>query len=244
MARSFNGTSDYLNYATAVRTTTPLTMACWAKWNTLGTSTMLMTIGDSSSTTTLLNRFRLSKNASDLVIAATANTTTSGTSSGGTVTATNTWYHCAGIYTSSTSRTGYLDGVAGTANTTSLTPSSLDDTTIGASIYSGGAGTYMDGQIAEAGIWNVALTAAEITSLAKGVSPLMIRPASLISYWPLIGQTSPEIDLRSRFEMTVNGAVAADHPRVYMPRGMIISNKSSIRIPVLYRQRQMQGMAA
>lgn len=245
MARSFNGTSDYLIYSGAAVTTTPLTMACWAKWNTLGTSTMLMTIGDNASTNTLLNRFRINKNATNSLVSAAANTTTSGTSVGGTIAATGTWYHCAGVFTSATSRNVYLDAVAGTANTTNVTPTSLDDTTIGASTFTGpSVGAYMDGQIAEAGIWNVALTAAEITSLAKGVSPLMIRPASLISYWPLIGKTSPEIDLRSRFEMTVNGAVAADHPRVYMPRGMRISNKSSIRIPVLYRQRQMQGMAA
>lgn len=248
MARSFNGTSDYLIYATAIRTTTPLTFACWAKWNTLGTNTMLMTIGDNASTTTLLNRFRLNKNASDILQAAAANTTTSGNSASGTIAATNTWYHCAAVFTSSTSRLGYLDGVAGTANTTSITPGSLDDTTIGASTFgSGSVGTYMNGQIAEAGIWSVALTADEIASLAKGVSPNFIRPASLLAYWPLIGNFSPEIDLHGRFEMTVSGATKADHPRVYMPAGVMIPRKapvSMISIPVLYRQRQQQGMAA
>ena len=248
MSRSFNGTSDYLIYSGAAVTAVPLTMACWAKWNNLATATMLMTIGDNASTTSLLNRFRLNKNASDAILAAAANTTTSGNSTAGTVTATNTWYHCAGVYTSATSRTGYLDGVAGTANTTNLTPTSLDDTTIGASTFgSGSVGTYMDGQIAEAAIWNVALTAAEIASLAKGMSPLMVRPASLISYWPLVGNFSPEIDLHGRLEMTVNGTTASNHPRVYMPRGPMIPRKAPVvttSIPVLYRQRQQQGMAA
>lgn len=219
MARSFNGTSDYLNYSLAIRTTTPMTFACWAKWNTLGTNTMLMSIGDNAATTALLNRFRLNKNASDILQATAANTTTSGNSASGTIAATNTWYHCAAVFTSSTSRVGYLDGVVGTANTTSITPGSLDDTTIGASTFTGGSiGTYMDGQIAEAGIWSVALTADEITSLAKGMSPSMIRPASLIAYWPLTSRSNPEIELHNNYDMTVNGATAADHPRVYMPR--------------------------
>jgi len=47
--------------------------------------------------------------------------------------------------------------------------------------------------------------------------------------------------------MTVNGAVQADHPRVYMPAQPLYPRKVALAastVPVLYRQRQMQGMAA
>jgi hypothetical protein len=216
MSRSFNGTSDYLIHNTALVTTTPLTMVCWAKWDALGTAGILMRIGDNAATSGLLNCFSIRKNASDAVIASTANATTQGNSSI-TITNANQWYHVAGVFTSSTSRTVYVDGTAGTANTTSLTPSGLDDTTIGAATYTGGIITYMNGSIAEAGIWNVVLTAAEISSLSKGISPLSIRPGNLLAYWPLIGKSSPEIDSHGRYEMTLTGTSDSDHPRVYSP---------------------------
>ena len=217
MARSFNGTSDYLIYNTAVVTTTPLTMACWAKWDATGQATIMMRIGDNAATTGLLNSFGLRKNASDIVIASTANTTTTGASSASSAIVANTWYHCAGVYTSATSRQLYINGAAQTANPTSLTPSGLDDTKIGAATYTSGVITYMNGQIADAGIWNVVLTAAEIESLSKGIPPSFIRPESLVAYWPLYGRASPEIDIHNRYEMTLTGTSAADHPRIYMP---------------------------
>jgi hypothetical protein len=43
-----------------------------------------------------------------------------------------------------------------------------------------------DGRTAEVGIWNAALTAAEIASLAKGMTPDKIRPQSLVFYAPLV----------------------------------------------------------
>jgi hypothetical protein len=153
------------------------------------------------------------------------------------------------VFASTTSRTSYLNGTASTTNTTSNNPSAstFDVTDIANNQAASARANYFNGLIAEAGIWSVALTLAEIQSLAKGVSPLMIRPASLIAYWPLIGQTSPEIDLRGRYEMTVSGAVAGDHPRVYMPTQPFSPRKVTLAastVPVLYRQRQMQGMAA
>lgn len=244
MSRSFNDSTDYLEYAGAARAALPVTMACWVNADLVGADAAV-----SLSTATALNSISIQLTNTGVLRARSS--TTGGVVASADTTATvsaNTWAHIAGVFTSNTSRTAYIDGGNAVTNTTSNNPSasSFNTTNIGVR-YETSRANYFGGEIAEVGIWSVALTAAEIASLAKGVSPLMIRPASLISYWPLIGQTSPEIDLHGRFEMTVSGAVAAEHPRVYMPSGIMIPRKAPIittSIPVLYRQRQMQGMAA
>ncbi len=48
-----------------------------------------------------------------------------------------------------------------------------------------------DGDVAEVASWAVALSAPEIASLAKGFSPLLVRPASLKAYWPLVRDGRP-----------------------------------------------------
>jgi len=56
------------------------------------------------------------------------------------------------------------------------------------------------------------LTGSEIASLAKGISPRRIRPGSLRFYAPLVREA---IDIVGGVALTVNGAVAADHPRIF-----------------------------
>jgi hypothetical protein len=77
--------------------------------------------------------------------------------------------------------------------------------------------TFANGTIAEVGVWNVALAAADFLALSKGISPLLVRPDALVAYWPLIGHASPEIDLRGRNELTVTGATQVAHPRIMYP---------------------------
>ena len=67
--------------------------------------------------------------------------------------------------------------------------------------------------MAEVGVWNVALTAAEIASLAKGMTPDKIRPQNLVFYAPLVRNL---IDQKGGLALTNNnGATVANHPRVY-----------------------------
>ncbi len=71
---------------------------------------------------------------------------------------------------------------------------------------------YAKGRIAEVGFWSVTLTQDEITALAKGASPLSIRPQSLFFYAPLVRDA---IELRNGSTLTVSGATVAEHPRIY-----------------------------
>jgi len=71
----------------------------------------------------------------------------------------------------------------------------------------------MDGLIAEVGIWNVALSATELSSLAKGMTCDKIRPQSLVFYAPLVRDL---IDQKGGLTIANNnGATDAAHPRVY-----------------------------
>jgi len=66
---------------------------------------------------------------------------------------------------------------------------------------------------AEIGIWNAALTAAEIASLANGMTCDKVRPQNLVFYSPLIRDL---IDQKGGLTITNNnGATVATHPRVY-----------------------------
>lgn len=75
-----------------------------------------------------------------------------------------------------------------------------------------GSGAAAGGDIAEVGVWDIDLTAAEVASLAKGVSPALVRPQSLVTYLPLIRDV---IDVRAANGFTDVNTTAANHPRVY-----------------------------
>ena len=88
-----------------------------------------------------------------------------------------------------------------------------DKLVIGSRIFNNVYGQFLSGTISEAAIWSVALTDAEIASLAKGFSPRRIRPQSLVFYAPLLRNLQ---DLRKGLALTaVNSPTVANHPRVY-----------------------------
>jgi hypothetical protein len=126
------------------------------------------------------------------------------------------WNHGAAVFTSNSSRTAYLNGVAGTANTNNSSVTGIDAVAIGRSPDSTPS-SYMSGRVAEVGIWDVALTTGEIEALAAGVTPLQVRPGNLMHYWPLWGNNDPAIDLVGGVNLTWNnGPEKATHsPAIY-----------------------------
>lgn len=126
----------------------------------------------------------------------------------------NSWNHCCGVASSSTDRKSYLNG--DTANrgssTGSSVPSTLNRVTLGAFLGSS-VGEPLFGGVAECALWSVALTEAEVVSLSKGVSPLKVRPQSLVFYAPLWRDV---VDLKNSAAFTIVGTpVATAHPRIY-----------------------------
>jgi len=122
----------------------------------------------------------------------------------------NTWHHVCGVFTSSTLRVVYRDGVAGNSATTLVDFASLTTISIGALRL---GGTLMDGYISDVGIWSVELNTDEINSLAKGFSAKKIRPQSLTYYVPLIRNLQEN---RGNIELTNNNtATVIQHSRIY-----------------------------
>jgi hypothetical protein len=92
-------------------------------------------------------------------------------------------------------------------------PTGLVQTGIGAYLSSTNVVNPAKATLADVAIWNVDLTAFEISALAKGARPNIIRPASLVAWWPLDGLQSPEPDLsRNAKNGTLTGTAAAFGP--------------------------------
>jgi hypothetical protein len=212
MARAFvAASSQYLEIASAILTAPPVTLACWALPS--ASAFAAMCVANNGSTQNYLAIYCSGGN-----LVARANDGGAATGSGKAFTASQ-WNHFAGVFASTTSRTSYVNGVAGSTESTASTPSGINRTAIGRLSSSSPAGSYFDGSLAEAAIWNIALTATDLAALAAGVSPLLVRPDALVAYWPILGQYSPEIDIRAHNDVTVNGATAAAHPRMFWPVG-------------------------
>ena len=104
----------------------------------------------------------------------------------------------------------FVDGVqVGSDATVSMANNDSTTSTIG----SYGNQQFFKGECAEAAVWLGTLTAAEIASLAKGMTCDKIRPQNLVFYAPLVRDI---IDQKGGLVITNNNAATvANHPRVY-----------------------------
>jgi hypothetical protein len=132
----------------------------------------------------------------------------------------NTWYH--GAVTADNSGTTnwavFTNGISVATGSRSV-GSTSNNFVIGAdqggSASPNSPGAYFPGLLAEIGVWNTVLTNNEIKSLATGILPYQVRPASLVGYWPLWGLTSPEPDLSGNAHNgTLTGTSYATHAPV------------------------------
>lgn len=218
MARSFNGSSQYIDLASALVSAYPFTLAAWANISSLsaGDNTILAISNNAAS----------NFEAQQILIRSSGKLRARSSIAGGTAASAETtatvstgaWNHFAGVFASSSDRTAYINGTNAVQNTTAISISTLNTTTIGAWANNATRSAYFPGSIAEIGAWNVALDTAEIAALGAGVSPLLIRPGSLVAYLPLIGTASPEINYKGA-AFTVSSATKGDHCRIFMPSG-------------------------
>ena len=209
MAYEFNGSNQYLSIGSAPATTLPITMACW--FNSDSTTVNQRLVGVYSGSTNYYDLGIRGADADDPVAAvvngagtAEITRTTSGYSA-------NAWHHAAAVFTSTTSRTAYIDAGSSATGTTNIALGGPPNTAqIGLFIANI---QYMDGRIAEVGIWSAALTQPEIASLAKGMTCDKVRPQSLVFYAPLVRNLQ---DVKGGLTIiNSNTATVATHPRVY-----------------------------
>lgn len=173
---------EYLQSASAPVTAMPISMGAWFNSTNIADDQAIMALNDESSSG---NSFRLhaAGNALDKITAFIHGSGIQTDISTSTAYSANTWHHALAVFASLSDIRVYIDGGSKGTTTANFTPSGIDITTIG---RNEALGNYMDGQIAEAAMWNVALTDAEAAVLGKGFSPLLVRPANLVLYMPLI----------------------------------------------------------
>lgn len=210
MARSFNGTTDYVeNNAVTGQVGGAFSFACWAYPTSFAAFAVVwgtITTGNNTGhaylafETTGKCRWEVASNGSNA---------TALDSSGALP--LNAWAHLAGTVDAGNNMIVYTNGAAaGTAVAVGHNWGGYAD----AGRLGQGFGASFAGRVGECAVWPAVLTAAEIAALAQGTSPARIRPNSAL-YWPLYGVASPEPDLSGRgFNGTVTGTALANHPPV------------------------------
>jgi hypothetical protein len=189
-----------------------MTLACWFNRKTQdGTNTMFLASVDATSGTNF-NGIACAGSSNNLICSSNVG---AGPALAQTATTfnLNEWNHACGVFTSSTSRTIYLNGAGSATNADTRNVSGQNNISIGARYGAGVLATFADNLIAEVGIWNAALTANEIASLADGMTCDKVRPQSLVFYAPLVRELQ---DVKGGLTITNNNtATVANHPRVY-----------------------------
>ena len=129
--------------------------------------------------------------------------------------ANDVWIHLCGVFTSSTSMAIYEDGTSVGSSSTSGTPTFSSNEGM---VFIGAANTVaapFAGLVAHCAMWNVALNASEIAALARGMSPVRIRPSGLKGYWPLISTVVPSTGVGNQHSIWQAGAAASLMLRAY-----------------------------
>ena len=200
--------SQYAEIGSAIKSGTGWTFACWVKRvSTTGTQGIFSIATASSGN----NYYRLDVATADLVRFRARTTGSSDALTTGIVGNTNWRFICCRS-TSITSRSVWLD-TEKINSTTSRDPSGMTRTNLGCSGESSRT-NFADMRIAVPCIWNVALSDADIDSLAAGAHPLAIQNADILSYWPL-GSVATENDTVASNHWTFTGATYdSDEPSI------------------------------
>jgi hypothetical protein len=97
----------------------------------------------------------------------------------------NKWIDVAIVRNGGSDYKFYIDGVERGSSASTVAVNPQDRIIISAQISAGSYASYGIGRHADPAMWSVALTTAELESLAAGASPNEIRPQSLVFYAPL-----------------------------------------------------------
>jgi len=178
VAFDYNGSSDVSKSTGSPVSATAFTLAGWIYSDTTSGSHYAFGVQNSANA----NGWRIGFNSTALILQCTGASTVNTQSAGNA--AAGSWIHLGMVCSSATSRGLYKNGSLLTTGTSSLTPSGINQIRIGAgSDNSGNAGSYWDGGISLVGLWNAALTTAEMGELASGQHPFLVRPASLVALY-------------------------------------------------------------
>lgn len=223
MARHFSSSS--LDRGNAVLTATPFTMACWFK---LGNSAdaldhpLISICRGGGGTGGNFDGWWLDYDNTDPTKGLHLYSSHEGGNFGGAITSNKVtdslWHFALATFTSTTSRTVFLDNGTGATDATSVTPASLAHTMVSNVLDNAGANNFGNNQdVAEACWWNVVLNASERAALFAGIPMRRVRPGAILAYLPVWGLASPEPEMTgpAARTWTLTGTAAqSNHPPV------------------------------
>lgn len=213
-ARSFNGSSDYLNIASSVvysSATYPVTICGWVKPNSLTADMTVAAVAKASGGASFFRIYVRSVGSVRAQANNDADNAAGSSTSAGSV-SVGTWAHICGVFTANNSRIVYLNGTAATAATNNVVTAATGVTLIGVNQRNGVFEDYCDCQIAEVSFWTVALSQAEITALAKGYSASFVRNQTALADYIKVDGTSRSYRGTS---WTINGTSVSEHKPIF-----------------------------
>lgn len=215
MAYDFDGSTQWLSTSTVPVSGFPLTLACW--FNVADVTNVHNLMGISDSTVNTQGYFLAARgNATGDPVSARYVPNTFVNADTSTGFSANTWHHGCAVFAGKDDFRAYIDGGSEGSNTAASDVSgTMDNISIGRLTRSTPQ-NYTTGLIAECAIWDVALTAAQVSVLADGRAPSNLAPSSLVFYAPIVRALHDQIQARS---ITNNGSTpVADHVAVIRKR--------------------------
>jgi hypothetical protein len=200
MARDFPGTnSNYLRIVNPVSAIdyagSTLTVHCWVRPDTTTPATLVAKEPGTATTRgwqlgkhgTNISFFTFNSGGGVDAVAEVAYTTLG----------TGAWKAVAGRKNGTGAGAVALWIAGASVATTSASQANLNDTSADFTIGTRGVNDEpFNGQIQDVAVWSASLSDSELVALSKGVSPQMIRRASLIAHYPMWGDSSgTELDL-------------------------------------------------
>ena len=138
----------------------------------------------------------------------------------------NVWRALVGTTNKTNDHKFYVDGTEYTSTSSITIGTTPNEVTIGH--YARYNSSPFSGYVAEFACWDEQLTTAESEALCSGVSPLLIRPASLLVYSPLnhgdaTSDNEPDLISGGTLTQTNTPGIVAHPPGLYYPASPLIS---------------------
>ena len=212
MSFDFDGSTEYFESTdsalTDLASNLPFSVAFWFYNNTASGEDTGWVVGPASGTSDKHALYTF-----DDTVRALTRTTSNGIATSTGTFSTNTWTHAAGRWLASNSRAAYRDGGNEGTNNANKVISSATNSLVARE--TGGSSKMFDGRICELAVWDVDIGTDAIAELAKGFSPLLVHPAGLVDYWPMVRHSRGIV---GGINWTETGAPPiAEHTRVFMP---------------------------
>lgn len=211
MSKLFNSSANpHFRVDSAPISGYPATLAIWMRKSSNALRGAFC-INDTAGT----SRFYLGLSSGGGAIASvTSSSNSTSGATGATVTPNDQWYHVAGVYVAEASRIVYLNGVSDGTSTTTRPVSGFNRLTFGCLFTGTSESSRWIGELADAVVYNRALSAAEVAQLYRW-GPMSLPRTGLV-FWSRMTESGDLRDLVGGRVLTAYNSpeVSPLHPRI------------------------------